>query len=185
MNKKGMTLIEVLLSLLIFGTVMILSMGVMTLMLRTSRVTIDNYRGRSHSFENLYYLIQDIQSSDVIEILDADENSTVDTNIAGKKMKVVFHDGKREIKYEIGTDNYFRVDEEELFRVDGAKSSFKFEYDTVTGKSNLRLVEINLKIIGEETAAQLMPGEVVDPADDTKYAVRETLVKTRINVRGN
>ena len=144
MNRKGLTLIEVLVALGITGIISMLCISIMSLLGTTSLATIENYKNRAASFNNLTYLIGDIQSADDVEIKDS-----------GKTMIITYLDGRTPIEYKIDEGmlkvngiNIFRVNEDEsYFDINGRLVEFKLHTQSLETLSKQRETVVSTKIM--------------------------------------
>jgi len=144
MNRKGLTLIEVLVALGITGIISMLCISIMSLLGTTSLGTIENYKNRAASFNNLTYLIGDIQSADDVEIKDS-----------GKTMIITYLDGRTPIEYKIDEGmlkvngiNIFRVNEDEsYFDINGRLVEFKLHTQSLETLSKQRETVVSTKIM--------------------------------------
>jgi len=144
MNRKGLTLIEVLVALGITGIISMLCISIMSLLGTTSLATTENYKNRTASFNNLIYLIGDIQSADDVEIKDS-----------GKTMIITYLDGRTPIEYKIDEGmlkvngiNIFRVNEDEsYFDINGRLVEFKLHTQSLETLSKQREAVVSTKIM--------------------------------------
>lgn len=144
MNRKGLTLIEVLVALGITGIISMLCISIMSLLGTTSLATTENYKNRAASFNNLTYLIGDIQSADDVEIKDS-----------GKTMIITYLDGRTPIEYKIDEGmlkvngiNIFRVNEDEsYFDINGRLVEFKLHTQSLETLSKQRETVVSTKIM--------------------------------------
>ncbi len=144
MNRKGLTLIEVLVALGITGIISMLCISIMSLLGTTSLATTENYKNRAASFNNLIYLIGDIQSADDVEIKDS-----------GKTMIITYLDGRTPIEYKIDEGmlkvngiNIFRVNEDEsYFDINGRLVEFKLHTQSLETLSKQRETVVSTKIM--------------------------------------
>lgn len=144
MNRKGLTLIEVLVALGITGIISMLCISIMSLLGTTSLATTENYKNRTASFNNLIYLIGDIQSADDVEIKDS-----------GKTMIITYLDGRTPIEYKIDEGmlkvngiNIFRVNEDEsYFDINGRLVEFKLHTQSLETLSKQRETVVSTKIM--------------------------------------
>lgn len=144
MNRKGLTLIEVLVALGITGIISMLCISIMSLLGTTSLATTENYKNRTASFNNLTYLIGDIQSADDVEIKDS-----------GKTMIITYLDGRTPIEYKIDEGmlkvngiNIFRVNEDEsYFDINGRLVEFKLHTQSLETLSTQRETVVSTKIM--------------------------------------